>query len=253
MMVGYQRHWLNSDRSLTCDVVYFARRLPIARAEMSIDLAELAACRAAALPRVSWTALFLKAYGQVTDASESLRQSFMRWPLSHVYQHERSVAMLAMEREHEGRPRLCWGRIINPGRRSLRNIQQQLNQYADKPVTEAFRKQIRLSRWPWPLRRLAWWIALNGSGRVRERQIGTFSLSSLAGQGVNNRDHPTICTSSLTYGPLDRDGHSLVTLVYDHRLLDGMQAARALQRLRSHLQEDIVAELRRLSANRLAA
>ena len=124
---------------------------------------------------------------------------------------------------------MCWGRFVDPGERRLVEIQQQLDQYQIKPVREAFRKQVRLSGWPWPLRRLAWWLTINGSGRVRARQIGTFSLSALAGQGVINRDHPTICTSSLTYGPVDSAGQLLVTLVYDHRLLDGMQAADALQ------------------------
>jgi hypothetical protein len=218
-----------------------------------MDLSQVAACRQRVQPRVSWTTLFLKAYGQVTAASKPLRQSFMRWPLPHVYQHERSVAMLAIQRQHEGRPRLCWGRFVDPGERSLRELQDQLNQYAAKPVAEAFRKQIRLSRLPWPLRRLGWWCAINGPGHVRERQIGTFSLSSLAGQGVNNRDHPTICTSSLTYGPLDPAGQSLVTLIYDHRLLDGMQAAEALQQLRQQLQGAILVELRAWAARRMAA
>jgi hypothetical protein len=249
----FRRRWLSSARSLPCDIVHLAQRMPIARVEIAMELSELAACRQAACPRISWTAVFLKAYGCVTAQSEVLRQSFMKWPWAHVYQHERTVAMLAMHREHEGRARLCWGRFVDPGERRLVEIQQQLDQYQIKPVREAFRKQVRLSGWPWPLRRLAWWLTINGSGRVRARQIGTFSLSALAGQGVINRDHPTICTSSLTYGPVDSAGQLLVTLVYDHRLLDGMQAADALQQLRRYLREDMVTELRSLAANRHAA
>lgn len=248
----WSRRLLSSDRSLPCDIAYLASKVPIARAEMSVDLADVADVRTRAKRRISWATIYLKAFGCVSDGMEVLRQSYFRWPVAHVLQHSRSVAMVAIQREHQGRARLCWGRIIDPGQQSLSDIQIQLDAYTTKPVDEAFRKQLRLSKLPWPIRRAAWAVTLNSTGRTRERQVGTFSMSSLAGQGVNNRDHPTICTSSLTYGPLDASSHSLVTLVYDHRMMDGMQAAQALQRLRSCLQTEIVNELQQLARQRAA-
>jgi hypothetical protein len=241
------RRWLTADRSLPCDLLHFASKIPLARAEMSLELGEVARLRVAAASRISWATLFLKAYGIVCERHDWLRQSYMAWPLAHVCQHEHSVAMVAIQREHAGRPRLCWGRWIDPGEQSLIDLQRQLDEYCQQPVEEVFRKQLLVSRLPRPLRRVGWWVALNVSGRVRQRQVGTFSMSSLAGQGVNNRDHPTICSTSLTYGPLDRDGHCLATLVYDHRLIDGMQAARALQELSECLRQPIAAELHGLA------
>jgi len=219
---------------------------------MSMDLSAVAMHRSAAQPRISWAAIFLKAYGIVSDQYEWLRASYMSCPLPHVYQHPRSIGTVAIQRELAGQSRLCWGRLIDPGNCTLPEIQGKLNQYTENPPAQVFRKQLQLSRLPWPVRRIVWWVMLNVSGRIRERQLGTFSMSSLAGQGVINREHPTICTTSLTYGPVGRDGHSVVTLVYDHRLFDGMQAAQALQQLRACLQQDIVAELAQISP-RLAA
>ena len=55
--------------------------------------------------------------------------------------------------------------------------------------------------------------------------------------GAVNRFHPTICTTSLSYGPLEADGRCLVTLIADHRVLDGAAAARALQTLERVLRD----------------
>ncbi len=169
----------------------------------------------------------------------------MPWPMPHIYQHDGSVGWFAVAREHAGRSRLCWGRVVAPEMLPLVEIQQKIDAFQRQPVEQAFTKQLILSRLPWPVRRLCWWAAMNVSGRVRARQVGTFSLSSLAGQGVINRDHPSMLTSSITYGPLDDRGRSLVTMLYDHRLFDGIQAAESLLRLDDVLQQKLVGELKR--------
>jgi len=66
----------------------------------------------------------------------------------------------------------------------------------------------------------------------------------LAGFSAMNRFHPTICTTSLSYGPLDDDGRCLVTVIADHRVLDGAAVAKALARLEAVLTGEITAELR---------
>jgi hypothetical protein len=78
----------------------------------------------------------------------------------------------------------------------------------------------------------------------RATRIGTFSLSTLAGFAATNRFHPTICTTSLSYGPLQGDGRCLVTVIADHRVLDGAAVAKALARLEDILTTELVAELR---------
>jgi pyruvate/2-oxoglutarate dehydrogenase complex dihydrolipoamide acyltransferase (E2) component len=90
---------------------------------------------------------------------------------------------------------------------------------------------------------------MNSFSRKRAARIGTFSLSTLAGMGATNRFHPTICTTSLSYAPLDADGNCLVTLIADHRVLDGAVVARALIRLEEVLCHEMRAELRTLAAD----
>jgi hypothetical protein len=111
---------------------------------------------------------------------------------------------------------------------------------------------VLLSRFPTWLRRVLWNWTLNVAGSKRAARVGTFSLSTLAGQGALNRGHPSFLTSSLTYGPLDEQGRTVVTLLCDHRVLDGVAAAAALNRLREVIRTDIAAELQSLEMRRAA-
>ena len=78
-------------------------------------------------------------------------------------------------------------------------------------------------------------------------------MSTLAGQGVLNRGHQTFLTSSLTYGPLDEQGRVVVTLLCDHRVVDGIVAAQALAGLETALKGPIADEMRALAPNLVAA
>jgi hypothetical protein len=61
-------------------------------------------------------------------------------------------------------------------------------------------------------------------------------------------------TTTLTYGVFAEDGSVTVRLFYDHRVLDGVQPARALQDLEQTLCGPILEELRELRGDtRLAA
>jgi hypothetical protein len=80
---------------------------------------------------------------------------------------------------------------------------------------------------------------LHSSSPKRPSRLGTFSLSTLAGFQAFNRFHPTLCTTSLAYGPLEPDGRCLVTIIADHRVLDGATVAAALVRLEQVLATQI--------------
>jgi hypothetical protein len=69
---------------------------------------------------------------------------------------------------------------------------------------------------------------------------------------VTNRGHQSIATTSLTYGPLDEQGKSLVTLLCDHRVVDGMAGAAAINDLERVLQGEIAGELRSLVSAKAA-
>lgn len=244
---------LSAARMLPLDIVRIARSIPSSRVESTFRLADVAALRGQCRPRVSWLPLFLKAFALTAREQPWLRQTFCRWPLPHLYQHPHSIGMVPVARTHQGEPWLCWGRFLNPASVSLSELQDTLVTYLENPVETRFRRQVRFQQMPSPVRRLGWWILLNTSGRLRERKLGTFSISTLAGQGVINRDHPSILTTSLSYGPVDEGGQCLVTLIYDHRVFDGMQAAQTLRRLEDVLCGPVAKELHGLLPGRRAA
>jgi hypothetical protein len=229
---------------LVCDLLHFARHVPFFPLERCFVLRDLADLRRHMDARISWAVLFLKAYGLLSAAYPQLRQAFFRWPWPHLYQHPCSVANVAVNRAEGHGERLYWARFIKPESMPLTELQRRLDRYKTKPTQVVFRRQIRFSHVPTPLRRLGWWLTLNMSGAKRAKRFGTFGLSTLGGQGAVNRYHPTCLTTSLTYGPVDRSGLVLVTLLYDHRVTDGSCIARALAELEAILQGPITRELR---------
>jgi hypothetical protein len=238
-----RRLGLSCNRSLVLDVLHFARQVPVFPVERSFDLAEVAALRAACPQRISWALLFLKAYALVARDHPPLRQAWQPWPWPHLLEHPHSVATLAVHREFRGEERLCWGRFERPETRSLDDLAYVLRRYQELPVEQVFREQVQLSRLPRLLRQsiLGWNLHLAGGKRAK--RLGTFSISTLAGQATLNRGHPTMLTTSLTYGPLDASGRACVTLLCDHRVLDGHRAAAVLNDLERVLQGPIAAEL----------
>jgi hypothetical protein len=244
---------ISCNRALVLDLVALAARETHFPVERTLDLAEVAALRRQAARRISWTVLFMKAYAAVAANCPQLRQAYCRWPWPRLCESAENVAMVTVNREYGGEDRLCWGRFMSPERHSLSELQDELDAYQHQPVEQIFRRQVRLSKFPGPLRRLALWLNLNFARGRRARRLGTFSMSSLAGQQAVNRFHPTLLATSLTFGPLDERGRALVTLVCDHRVLDGALAARALASLHDILRGEIADELRLLQAPRAAA
>jgi hypothetical protein len=244
---------ISINRRLVLDGLHYARNVPLYPVEKVVDLAEVAALRKQTDRRISWAIIFVKAYALAAKRHPPLRQMYVRWPWPHFIESPLSTAMIVVNREFRGENRICWGRLMRPEERPLVDLQQRLDGYQNKPVEAVFKNHIRLSRLPTPLRRLLYWFNFNFSGKKRSRRLGTFSMSTLAGQGVLNRGHQTFLTSSLTYGPLDEHGRATVTILCDHRVVDGIVAAQALADLEAALRGPIADELRSLRTNRAAA
>src|SRR5262249_10413782 len=111
-----------------------------------------------------------------------------------------------------------------------------------------FRRILRVSRLPRPLRRLLWWVGLNVSGRRRARLMGTFGVSVYSGLGASSLHPLSPLTTALHYGVIDADGAVDVRLTYDHRVLDGATVARALDDLERVLKCEILTEIRYFQA-----
>jgi hypothetical protein len=234
---------ISYNRALVLDGLHFARQVPLFPVERTFDLREVSRLRSNQARRISWSILFLKAYAIVARDYSPLRQAYLSWPWPCLIEAPHSVGMIALNRECHGEDRICWGRFDEPENQRLTVLQRELERYQSSPVDEVFTRQVRLSRMPgWLRRGLLWWN-LYFAGSRRARRLGTFSLSTLAGHGALNRGHPTFLTSSLTYGPLDERGQCVVTLLCDHRVIDGVMAARALGDLQATLCGPITAEL----------
>jgi hypothetical protein len=244
---------ISINRRLVLDGLKFARRVPLYPIEKLFDLAEVAQLRKSANQRISWATIFVKAYALTAQRHRPLRQAYIPWPWPHLIEESHSTAMVVVNRQYLGEDRICWGKMWMPEKRPLPHLQQALDAYQSEPVDSVFRRQVLLSRFPTPLRRLLYWWNLNFAGSRRAKRLGTFTMSTLAGEGVVNRMHQTFLTTSLTYGPLNENGRSLVTLLCDHRVVDGIVAARALTDLEAALHGPIAAELKTMQSGRAAA
>jgi hypothetical protein len=172
-----------------------------------------------------------------------------------VYQHPLSICSLVLCREIDGEEVLFSPQIRNPEQQPLIELQEAITGYVSRPVWEVgtFRRQMRFNRLPRFLRRLLMWWCLNVNGEKRAHHMGTFALSSVAGEGAITPNAYSPLTSLLTYGPIDDKGQCQVTIVYDHRITDGRTIARCLAELERTLTSTIVDELESLNQNRSAA
>lgn len=219
------------NRRLTWDLLHFHKSVPLCSHDFPMSLQSVAEARQASPTRISWPALFLKAYGLVAADFPELRQTWYRWPIAHIYQHPQSVGILTVQREYKDQPWLFWGLIPQPELLSLVEIQSLIDRFKQEPPKSVFRDQIRLASLPTVIRRLAWGWNIHVAKRRRAEQLGTFFLSTLSGFGVEIQQPPSIQTGCLTYGPVSESGTCTVTLAYDHRIMDGARVAEILHRL----------------------
>ena len=249
---------LDSQRLLVADIVRLSRRVPIFPVDRLMQLAAVEQHRRAATTRIGWAAIFMKAYAIVARDRPALRSWHVpgllrrpRWATSPL-----SVGSLALSRPRDEATAdadrgldpeaIYWARFPEPDAMPLPTLQAAITRFATAPIDETFKRQLELAMVPRLLRRIVLRWNLRSTSPKRALRIGTFSLSTLAGEGCSNRMHPTFLTTSLSYSPLDDAGRMTVTLLADHRLLDGVPVARALAALEATLTGEIAAELESL-------
>lgn len=241
-----------ASRALVCDILHFDKSLPTFSHDRIFFTGDLATARAASTTRISWPALFLKAYAVTASKYPRLSQTWMSYPVPHLYQHPHHVGTLAVRREFEGDEWLFWARIHDPAGLTLKEIQGQIDRFQTEPVEQIFRRQVWLARQIGPVRRFFWWLTQNLSGRKKCKRLGTYFLSTVSGRGAEIQHLPSLLTTGFTYGPIDEDQRSRVTITYDHRLLDGHHVADILRQLEADLNGSILAELQGYAVRRAA-
>ena len=240
-------------RQLVVDLMEMSKQVPSVCADRRMDLAPLAAARAACNPRPSWCALFAKAFGVLGREHPELRRSYIKFPWGRLYEHPHNIVSLNVERATATENVVVYCLIRGPENRSIREIDEIVRQHKEEPLEQlrAYRRSVNMSRVPWPFRRLFWWMALNIFGRRRCHNFGTFGISSIGALGAGLLHLTPILTSTLHFGLFDENQRMDVRFSWDHRVMDGALVARVLRDLESVLNREIANEL--LSQRRLAA
>jgi hypothetical protein len=197
------------------------------------------------VPRPSWCAIFLKAMSMVGARHPQFRRAFLPFPWPHLYEHPDNIANFTIERRYQDEDVVFYVQVRRPERRSLTELDAIIHTCKDKPVESVkfFRRAIRLSKVPWPFRRMAWWGSLNLSGELRAHNFGTFSVTSTSSEGAGILALLPLVTSTLHYGLFDDRGNLPMRITFDHRVLDGAFVARGLVELEEVLQTTILEEL----------
>ncbi len=236
---------MSPSRRFIADLMHFAQKVPLHTMQRTMRLAPAATARARCSPRLGWCALFLKAYGIVAAARPQLRWAYLPWPWPHFYEHPESIASITVERRVGDEDAVFMAHIRGPQNQTLAALQGHLRHFKTAPVEQIslFRRILKTSRLPRPLRRLLWWFGLNMSGDRRARHIGTWGVSVTAGLGAVGLKPLSPLTTNLAYGIVGEDGAVDVSITYDHRVLDAGTIGRALADMEAALHGPILAEL----------
>jgi hypothetical protein len=230
--------------------LHFASKVPAVVVQRQMRLPALVRARQEAVLRVSWCAIFTRAYALVAREFPELRRAYLPVPWPHFYEHPASIASVTIERDYRGERAVFFGHLRAPEGQSLTQLDGYLRDYQQEPVESfgLFRRLIAVSRLPMLLRRLLWWVGLNASGNKRARRMGTFGVSVYSQLGAESLNHLTPLTTALNYGVIGPDGSVTVRIIYDHRVMDGATVARVLARLEDVLTTRLLSELRSLVA-----
>jgi hypothetical protein len=239
-------------RKWMTDYLSFAGQVPTVAVERVLRVRPAANARKVSSLSVGWGALLVKGLALTAARVPELRRALIRFPWPRFYEAPYSVACVVVDREYAGEHGVFFGTMLHPDRSPLATVQAGLDRFKSAPVETVgpFRRLIRTTRLPRPLRRLAWALGLHWSGLLRARYFGTFGVNSMATMRIRLLQTTTPLTSALFYDAVTRDGEMTVQLAFDHRAFDGYTAGRILGTLESVLNGELTAELLQASEAR---
>lgn len=243
---------LSAPRQLIRDLVHFGQKSHTVGINVTLNVAALAKERRQHRPPIGWAALITKAVALVCQDTPALRRAFLPFPWAHLYQHPHTVASIIIERGWRGETGIFFDQIHRPESLSLQEIDRQIRGMKLRPAESigGYRRIIRFSKWPTPLRRLVYRLTLYTSGRMRAKYFGTFSINSIPAPRTEIMQSVTALTLSLFYGYIEPNGDVLFQVLWDHRVTDGQPIRRMLDELELALNGKIVAELQSGSQDR---
>jgi len=231
-------------RRLIIDLMHASMGVPFVTLRRRLDVRPLAEARAAAAHRPGWAAIFSKAFCLVAKDQPVLRTMYINGPWPHFYELPVSVGMVAISRNEGGEPCVLPQRVCGADRLALADIDAVIRHAMTAPVEAVpmFRKLLRVTRLPLPLRRLLW-AGCFAIGRQRGNFCGNFGLTSVAAFGPGYLDALSPGPFLLSYGALEPDQTIDVVIRWDHRVTDAAMIAQTLRRLEQVLNTEIATEL----------
>lgn len=232
-------------RRLICDLMRASMDVPFVSLSRSLNIRPLLEARAGAMAPAGWAAMFVKAFALVAQDEPVLRTVYAKWPWPSLYELPKSVALIAIARIEDGEECVMPQRIAAPEAMALAAVDAEIRRAKTAPIDDVrmFRKIMRATRLPLPLRRLSWAVGLN-FGRQRGNWFGSFAVSSVAAYGGGELHPVTPGPFILSYGVVEPDQTIRVVIRWDHRVTDAAPIARVLTRLEQVLNTEIAAELR---------
>src|ERR1700736_403636 len=236
---------ISMPRRLVADLMHASIRIPFVSLSRPLNVRQLMEARALAAQPPGWAAIFVKAFSLVAKDEPVLRTLYAKWPWPSFYELPRSIAMVAIARVEDGQDCVLPLKVPAADELPLGEVDAQIRHAKDAPVdaVPSFRKILRVTRLPMPLRRLIWLIGLN-FGRQRANFFGSFGVTSVAAYGPGELHALSPGPFILSYGVVGQDQTIDVVLRWDHRITDAALIAEALTRLEQVLNTEIAAELR---------
>jgi hypothetical protein len=232
-------------RRLVVDLMRASIRVPFVSLQRSFNVRQLTEARTLAAQPPGWAAIFVKAFCLVAKDQPVLRTLYVKWPWPHLYELPRSVGMVAIARVEDGQDCVLPQKVGTADEMPLAEVDALIRHAKQAPVEQvpAFRKILRTTRLPLPLRRLFWMVGLN-FGRQRANYFGSFGVTSVAAYGGGELHALSPGPFILSYGALKPDQTMDVVIRWDHRVTDAALIAKAMTRLEQVLNTEISAELR---------
>jgi hypothetical protein len=233
-------------RKWIADMLHFSHRVPVVAAERILRVRATVEARKKTGLAVSWGAMMVKTMALVSQRLPEMRRAYLPYPWPRLYEAPYSVASVILDREYEGEHATLMAPVLHPEWLSLIGIDAKLKRLKTAPFDEigSYRRLIRTTQFPLPIRRLLWSTGLYGSGLFRARNFGTFAVNSVAAFRARMLTMTTPITSCLYYGSISRDGEMAIQFAFDHRVFDGYQASRVVSEIERVLNNEIVTELK---------
>jgi hypothetical protein len=231
-------------RRFLADLMHASISVPFVSLRRTLHIRQLIEARGMMAQPPGFAAIFVKAFCLVARDEPVLRTLYAKWPWPHFYELPRSVGMIAIARVEDGQDCVLPQKVAAADELPLTEVDALIRHAADTPIEQvaAFRKILRVTRLPLPLRRLFWMLGLN-FGRQHANWFGSFGVTSVAAYGAGELHALSPGPFILSYGVVEPDRTVDVVIRWDHRITDAALIAKALTRLEQVLNTEIAAEL----------